>query len=315
MEAAHRLRALSGETWSRHGRGHLSGCRLLSTYIPTAMTFWHAEDAAYTSPLSTRRLPKTPLRVIYTVPVDEQPNYWAPEVANASMYDRAAMAERRVIAVSCPEQNALTSSPEPFIRTATSPSDTYVRRTGIRRAQPADRFVTTIDPAAPAAISPASSYSIEFLWNVEDVATVAADVQAAGRLLVVSTSPVPLRLLPEITRGAGGHVSSPRSVANSTGSYSGPCVSLPRHGEMSDAGANPPGITRFCGAGVVTIYAPDGAASGARATSNIAADQGIDDCGVHASDAGTRGFRDSMPLPECPLSRIPTDRGQRWARL
>ncbi|MEJ7840068.1 MAG: aminotransferase class V-fold PLP-dependent enzyme, partial [Thermomicrobiales bacterium] len=153
------------------------------------------------------------------------------EVANASMYDGAtAMAEGALIGISSQRKKnriVVAGTVHPAYKDVLS---TYVESTGIEvvRATSAESpFVSTLADLEPHFSDDLACVVIQypnFYGAIEDVQAIAAAVHAAGALLVVSTSPVPLALLKSPGELGADVVSAEGQPLGVAQSYGGPYV-------------------------------------------------------------------------------------------
>jgi glycine dehydrogenase subunit 1 len=228
------------------------------------------------------------------------------EVANASMYDGAtALAEGALIAISSTKKRSrivVSKTVHPAYRRVLT---TYVEGTGIEVAEAggaAGPFVTTIDDIRPLLADDLACVVIQypnFYGAIEDVAALAAEVQAAGAMLVVSTSPVPLGLLKSPGELGADVVTAEGQSLGVAQSYGGPYVGLlgTRQKSVRQMPGRIAGITTDSEGKrgyVLTLQTREQHIRREKATSNICTNQGLmaTAATVYMSTLGPQGFRE-----------------------
>jgi glycine dehydrogenase subunit 1 len=228
------------------------------------------------------------------------------EVANASMYDGAtALAEGALIGISSQRKKnriIVAGTVHPEYRNVLS---TYVESTGIEviRATSNDNpFVSTLADLEPHFSDDLACVVIQypnFYGAIEDVQAIADAVHAAGALLVVATSPVPLGLLKspgELGADVVAAEGQPLGVAQS---YGGPYVGLlatrqkfvrQMPGRLAGVTTDTTGQRGF----VLTLQTREQHIRREKATSNICTNQGLmaTAATVYMASLGKEGFRE-----------------------
>ncbi|HWK81472.1 MAG TPA: aminomethyl-transferring glycine dehydrogenase subunit GcvPA, partial [Thermomicrobiales bacterium] len=155
------------------------------------------------------------------------------EVANASMYDGAtAMAEGALIAVSSSKKKhkvVVTGTVHPAYREVLR---TYVESSGVEviEVQPKEgTFLVTAEDIAPYLADDVATVIVQypnFFGAIEDVEGIGEQVHAAGALLLVTTSPVPLALLKSPGELGADIATAEGQSLGVAQSYGGPYVGL-----------------------------------------------------------------------------------------
>jgi glycine dehydrogenase subunit 1 len=228
------------------------------------------------------------------------------EVANASMYDGAtAMAEGALIGVSTQRKKnriVVAGTVHPAYRDVLS---TYVEGTGIEVVDAGmqnNRFVSTLDDLTPHFSDDLACVVIQypnFFGAIEDVKAIADAVHAAGALLVVNTTPVPLGLLKSPGELGADVVSAEGQPLGVAQSYGGPYVGLlatrqkfvrQMPGRLAGVAMDTDGQRGF----VLTLQTREQHIRREKATSNICTNQGLmaTAATVYMSSLGREGFRE-----------------------
>jgi glycine dehydrogenase subunit 1 len=227
------------------------------------------------------------------------------EVANASMYDGAtAMAEGALIGISSQRKKnrvVVAGTVHPEYRRVFS---TYVEGTGVDvvNAETATDFVTTVDDLTPHFSDDLACVIVQypnFFGAIEDVQAIADAVHAAGGLLVVTTSPVPLGLLKSPGELGADVVAAEGQALGVAQSYGGPYVGLlatrqkyvrQMPGRLAGVTTDSTGQRGF----VLTLQTREQHIRREKATSNICTNQGLmaTAATVYMSSLGKEGFRE-----------------------
>ncbi|MGB3330047.1 MAG: aminomethyl-transferring glycine dehydrogenase subunit GcvPA [Thermomicrobiales bacterium] len=228
------------------------------------------------------------------------------EVANASMYDGAtAMAEGALIAVSSSRKKhkvVVTGTVHPAYEAVLR---TYVESSGVEvvEVQPKEgTFLITADDIAPHLSDDVATVIIQypnFFGAIEDVAGIAEQVHAAGALLLVTTSPVPLSLLKSPGELGADIVTAEGQSLGVAQSYGGPYVGLlatrqkfvrQMPGRLAGITVDSEGKRGY----VLTLQTREQHIRREKATSNICTNQGLmaTAATVYMSSLGPEGFRE-----------------------
>ncbi|MEJ7900546.1 MAG: aminomethyl-transferring glycine dehydrogenase subunit GcvPA, partial [Thermomicrobiales bacterium] len=182
---------------------------------------------------------------------------------------------------------------------------TYVEGAGIEVVDVAgsvNPFVTTVDDIRPLLGDDLACVVVQypnFYGAIEDVAELAREVQAAGAMLVVSTSPVPLGLLKSPGQLGADVVTAEGQSLGVAQSYGGPYVGLlgARQKLIRQMPGRIAGITKDSEGKrgyVLTLQTREQHIRREKATSNICTNQGLmaTAATVHMATLGPEGFRE-----------------------
>jgi glycine dehydrogenase subunit 1 len=228
------------------------------------------------------------------------------EVANASMYDGAtAMAEGALIAVSGTrkrERILVSPTVNPAYRKVleTYISGTSITATTLPAGDEPFRFdLAQLEGALDDGVACVVVQYPNFYGTIEDIAAIAEVVHAAGALLVVNTTPVPLALLrspgelgADIATAEGQPLGVPPSYG---GPYVGLLATTKKHvrqmpGRLAGVTTDEEGKRGF----VLTLQTREQHIRREKATSNICTNQGLmaTAATVYMSTLGPEGFRE-----------------------
>lgn len=306
MEAAHRMQALADRNFTPAAEDIYLGAGSYQHYIPATVGQILARGEFYTAYTPYQpEVAQGTLQVIYEFQ-SMVAELLGTEVANASIYDGAtAMAEGALIAVSSTRNKTrivVTGTVHPAYRRVLN---TYVEGTGIEVVEARNShnpFVTTIDDLRPHLNDDLACVVMQypnFYGAIEDVETVATEVQAAGGLLVVSTSPVPLGLLKSPGELGADVVTAEGQSLGVAQSYGGPYVGLlgtrqklirQMPGRIAGVTTDSEGKRGY----VLTLQTREQHIRREKATSNICTNQGLmaTAATVHMATLGPEGFRE-----------------------
>ncbi len=306
MEAAHRMQVLADRNITPPAEDIYLGAGSYQHYVPATVGQILSRGEFYTAYTPYQpEVAQGTLQVIYEFQ-SMVAELLGTEVANASMYDGAtAMAEGALIAVSSSRKKSrivVSGTVHPAYRRVL---DTYVEGTGIEVIEAhgsGNPFVTTIDDLRPHFNDNLACVVIQypnFFGAIEDVETVASEVQAAGGLLVVSTSPVPLGLLKSPGELGADVVTAEGQSLGVAQSYGGPYVGLlgTRQKFIRQMPGRIAGVTRDSEGKrgyVLTLQTREQHIRREKATSNICTNQGLmaTAATVHMATLGPAGFRE-----------------------
>jgi glycine dehydrogenase subunit 1 len=229
------------------------------------------------------------------------------EVANASLYDGAtAMAEAVLMAVATQKKRdkvVVSATVHPHYQDVL---DTYLsgREIEIATLGMPDRnaLITTADEITAALSDDVACVVVQypnFYGGIEDIQAIADAVHAAGALLVVSTSPVPLGVMTPPGELGADIVTAEGQSLGVAQSFGGPYVGL--MGARKSFVRQMPG--RLCGIAtdaegkrgfVLTLQTREQHIRREKATSNICTNQGLmaTAATVYMSTLGPQGFRE-----------------------
>ncbi len=306
METAHRMQILSERNLTPAAEDIYLGAGSYQHYVPATVGQILSRGEFYTAYTPYQpEVAQGTLQVIYEFQ-SMVAELLGTEVANASMYDGAtAMAEGALIAVSSTRKKTrivVTGTVHPAYRRVLN---TYVEGTAIEvvQARNADNpFVTTIDDIRPYFDDDLACVVMQypnFYGAVEDAATVASEVQAAGGLLVVSTSPVPLGMLKSPGELGADVVTAEGQALGVAQSYGGPYVGLlgTRQKFIRQMPGRIAGVTKDSHGQrgyVLTLQTREQHIRREKATSNICTNQGLmaTAATVYMASLGPEGFRE-----------------------
>jgi glycine dehydrogenase subunit 1 len=304
MEAAQRLEELAGRNIVPPPRDIYLGAGSYQHYVPAAVGQILARGEFYTAYTPYQpEVAQGTLQVIYEFQ-SMVADLLGTEVANASMYDGAtAMAEGALIAVSSTRKRnrvVVSGTVHPAYRRVLR---TYVEGAGVTITEAGNnRFVTTIDDITPHLGEDVACVVIQypnFFGAIEDVAALSEATQAAGALLVVSTSPVPLGLLKSPGELGADVVTAEGQSLGVAQSYGGPYVGLlgTRQKFLRQMPGRIAGITTDSEGKrgyVLTLQTREQHIRREKATSNICTNQGLmaTAATVYMSAVGPQGFRE-----------------------
>jgi glycine dehydrogenase subunit 1 len=305
MEASQRMAELAGKNVLPEPENIFLGAGSYQHYVPATVGQILARGEFYTAYTPYQpEVAQGTLQVIYEFQ-SMVAELLGTEVSNASMYDGAtALAEGALIAVSASKKRSrivVANTVHPAYQRVLR---TYVEGTGIEvQSAGADgAFVTAIDDIRPLLGDDLACVVVQypnFYGAIEDVATLAAEVQAAGALLVVSTSPVPLALLKSPGELGADVVTAEGQSLGVAQSYGGPYVGLlgtsQKHirqmpGRIAGITKDSEGKRGY----VLTLQTREQHIRREKATSNICTNQGLmaTAATVYMSTLGPEGFRE-----------------------
>jgi glycine dehydrogenase subunit 1 len=306
MEAAQRMEELANRNFVPPPCDIFLGAGSYQHYVPAAVGQILGRGEFYTAYTPYQpEVAQGTLQVIYEFQ-SMVAELLGTEVANASMYDGAtAMAEGALITVSATKKRGrivVSTSVHPSYRRVLR---TYVEGTGIEVVEAGgseNRFVTTVDDIRPLLDDDLACVVIQypnFYGAIEDVTTLAREVQDAGAMLVVSTSPVPLGLLKSPGELGADVVTAEGQALGVAQSYGGPYVGLlgARQKLIRQMPGRIAGITKDTEGKrgyVLTLQTREQHIRREKATSNICTNQGLmaTAATVHMATLGPEGFRE-----------------------
>jgi len=306
MEAAHRMQVLADRNLTPAAEDIYLGAGSYQHYVPATVGQILARGEFYTAYTPYQpEVAQGTLQVIYEFQ-SMVAELLGTEVANASMYDGAtALAEGALIAVSSSRKKSrivMSGTVHPAYRRVLH---TYVEGTGIDVVEvqgAGNPFVTTIDDLRPHFDDQLACVVVQypnFFGAIEDIETIAAEVQAAGGLLVVSTSPVPLGLLKSPGELGADVVTAEGQSLGVAQSYGGPYVGLlgTRQKFIRQMPGRIAGVTKDSEGKrgyVLTLQTREQHIRREKATSNICTNQGLmaTAATVHMATLGPAGFRE-----------------------
>jgi glycine dehydrogenase subunit 1 len=306
MEAAQRMAELANRNIVPEPHDIYLGAGSYQHYVPAAVGQILARGEFYTAYTPYQpEVAQGTLQVIYEFQ-SMVAELLGMEVANASMYDGAtALAEGALIAVSATRKRTrivVSRTVHPAYRRVLN---TYVEGAGIEVVEAGggtSQFLTTVDDIQPLLGDDVACVVMQypnFFGAIEDVATMAAEVQAAGAMLVVSTSPVPLALLKSPGELGADVVTAEGQSLGIAQSYGGPYVGLlgTRQKLVRQMPGRIAGITTDSEAKrgyVLTLQTREQHIRREKATSNICTNQGLmaTAATVYMATVGPEGFRE-----------------------
>lgn len=306
MEAAQRMADLASRNIVPEPRDIYLGAGSYQHYVPASVGQILARGEFYTAYTPYQpEVAQGTLQVIYEFQ-SMVAELLGTEVANASMYDGAtALAEGALIAVSSTRKRnriVVSGTVHPAYRRVLN---TYVEGAGIDVVEAGgrdNRFVTTVDDIRPLLADDVACVVIQypnFFGAIEDVAALAAEAQAAGALLVVSTSPVPLGLLKSPGELGADVVTAEGQSLGVAQNYGGPYVGLlgTRQKHVRQMPGRIAGITKDSEdkrGYVLTLQTREQHIRREKATSNICTNQGLmaTAATVYMATVGPAGFRE-----------------------
>ncbi len=306
MEAAQRMEALANMNIVPASEDIYLGAGSYQHYVPAAVGQILARGEFYTAYTPYQpEVAQGTLQVIYEFQ-SMVAELLGTEVANASMYDGAtALAEGALVTVSSTKKRSrivVSGTVHPSYRRVLR---TYVEGAGIDVVEAggsANPFVTTVDDIRPLLGDDLACVVIQypnFYGAIEDVAALAQEVQDAGAMLVVSTSPVPLGLLKSPGELGADVVTAEGQSLGVAQSYGGPYVGLlgARQKLIRQMPGRIAGITKDSEGKrgyVLTLQTREQHIRREKATSNICTNQGLmaTAATVHMATLGPEGFRE-----------------------
>lgn len=306
MEAAHRMQALSDRNITPAAENIYLGAGSYQHYVPATVGQILSRGEFYTAYTPYQpEVAQGTLQVIYEFQ-SMVAQLLGTEVANASMYDGAtAMAEGALIAVSSSRKKTrivVTGTVHPAYRRVLN---TYVEGTGIEVVEVGganNPFVTTLEDLQPHLSDDLACVVMQypnFYGAIEDVEAIAAAVQEAGGLLVVSTAPVPLGLLKSPGELGADVVTAEGQALGVSQSYGGPYVGLlgTRQKFIRQMPGRIAGVTKDAEGKrgyVLTLQTREQHIRREKATSNICTNQGLmaTAATVYMATLGPEGFRE-----------------------
>ena len=306
VEAAQHLAALAAKNVIAAPEDIYLGAGSYQHYIPATVGQILARGEFYTAYTPYQpEVAQGTLQVIYEFQTFVA-ELFGMEVANASMYDGAtAMAEAALIGISSQRKKnriVVAGTVHPEYKDVLS---TYVESTGIevvRATSEANPFVSTLTDLEPHFSDDLACVVIQypnFFGAIEDVQAIADAVHAAGALLVVTTTPVPMALLKspgELGADVVAAEGQPLGVAQS---YGGPYVGLlatrqkfvrQMPGRLAGVTVDTAGHRGF----VLTLQTREQHIRREKATSNICTNQGLmaTAATVYMASLGPEGFKE-----------------------
>ncbi len=306
MEAAQRMEELAGKNIVPAPKDIFLGAGSYQHYVPAAVGQILARGEFYTAYTPYQpEVAQGTLQVIYEFQ-SMVAELLGTEVANASMYDGAtALAEGALVTVSSTKKRnriVVSGTVHPSYRRVLR---TYVEGAGIEIVEAgggSSPFVTTVDEIRPLLGDDLACVVIQypnFYGAIEDVAALASEVQAAGAMLVVSTSPVPLGLFKSPGELGADVVTAEGQSLGVAQSYGGPYVGLlgARQRLIRQMPGRIAGITKDTEGKrgyVLTLQTREQHIRREKATSNICTNQGLmaTAATVHMATLGPKGFRE-----------------------
>lgn len=306
MEAAHRMAQLAERNVTPPAEDIYLGAGSYQHYVPSTVGHILSRGELYTAYTPYQpEVAQGTLQVIYEFQ-SMVAELLGTEVANASMYDGAtALAEGALIAISSSRKKnriVVASTVHPAYRRVLG---TYVEGTGVEVVEAASAsgaFTISPDDIAPLLSDDLACVVIQypnFYGAIEDVAALANQVQEAGGLLVVSTSPVPLGLLKSPGELGADVVTAEGQSLGVAQSYGGPYVGLlgTRQKFIRQVPGRIAGITTDSEGKrgfVLTLQTREQHIRREKATSNICTNQGLmaTAATVYMSTLGPEGFRE-----------------------
>lgn len=306
MEAAHRMQVLADRNITPAAEDIYLGAGSYQHYVPATVGQILSRGEFYTAYTPYQpEVAQGTLQVIYEFQ-SMVAELLGTDVANASMYDGAtAMAEGALMAVSSSRRKSrivVSGTVHPAYRRVLN---TYVEGTTIEIVEAhSDRnpFVATIEDLRPHFDDGLACVVMQypnFYGAIEDVATITEEVQAAGGMLVVSTSPVPLGLLKSPGELGADVVTAEGQSLGVAQSYGGPYVGLlgtrqklirQMPGRIAGVTTDAEGKRGY----VLTLQTREQHIRREKATSNICTNQGLmaTAATVHMATLGPAGFRE-----------------------
>lgn len=304
MEAAQRLEQLANRNIVPPPQDIYLGAGSYQHYVPAAVGQILARGEFYTAYTPYQpEVAQGTLQVIYEFQ-SMVAELLGTEVANASMYDGAtAMAEGALIAVSSTKKRTrivVSGTVHPSYRRVLR---TYVEGGGVTVTEACEgKLVTTVDDIAPHLGDDVACVVVQypnFFGAIEDIEALAQATQAAGALLVVGTSPVPLGLLKSPGELGADVVTAEGQSLGVAQSYGGPYVGLlgTRQKFVRQMPGRIAGITTDSEGKrgyVLTLQTREQHIRREKATSNICTNQGLmaTAATVYMSTVGAQGFRE-----------------------
>jgi glycine dehydrogenase subunit 1 len=306
MEAARHLAALAAKNFVPEPEDSYLGAGSYRHFIPSTVDHMISRGEFYTAYTPYQpEVAQGTLQVIYEFQTMVA-ELFGLEVANASMYDGAtAMAEGAHIAVSSSrkrEHILVSPTVNPTYRKVleTYSSGTPVTATTLPAGDDPFRFdVSQLENALDDGVACVVVQYPNFYGTIEDIEAIAAVTHAAGALLVVNTSPVPLALLrspgelgADIATAEGQPLGVPPGYG---GPYVGLLATTKKHvrqmpGRLAGVTTDESGKRGF----VLTLQTREQHIRREKATSNICTNQGLmaTAATVYMATMGPEGFRE-----------------------
>ena len=306
MEAAHRMSQLAERNVTPPAEDIYLGAGSYQHYVPSTVGHILSRGELYTAYTPYQpEVAQGTLQIIYEFQ-SMVAELLGTEVANASMYDGAtALAEGALIAISSSRKKnriVVADTVHPAYRRVIQ---TYVEGTGVEVVEAkssGNPFAMTADDIAPLISDDLACVVIQypnFYGAIEDIETLAHQVHAAGGLLVVSTSPVPLGLIKSPGELGADVVTAEGQSLGVAQSYGGPYVGLlgtrqkyirQMPGRIAGVTTDSEGKRGF----VLTLQTREQHIRREKATSNICTNQGLmaTAATVYMSTLGPEGFRE-----------------------
>jgi len=306
MEAAHRMAQLAERNVTPPAEDIYLGAGSYQHYVPSTVGHILSRGELYTAYTPYQpEVAQGTLQVIYEFQ-SMVAELLGTEVANASMYDGAtALAEGALIAISSSRNKnriIVADTVHPAYRRVLA---TYVEGIGVEvvEAASANRsFSITSEDIAPLMSDDLACVVIQypnFYGAIEDVESLARQVQEVGGMLVVSTSPVPLGLLKSPGELGADVVTAEGQSLGVAQSYGGPYVGLlgtrqkfirQMPGRIAGVTKDSEGKRGF----VLTLQTREQHIRREKATSNICTNQGLmaTAATVYMATLGPEGFRE-----------------------
>ncbi len=306
MEAAHRMAQLAERNVTPAAADIYLGAGSYQHYVPSTVGHILSRGELYTAYTPYQpEVAQGTLQVIYEFQ-SMVAELLGTEVANASMYDGAtALAEGALIAISSSRRKnriIVANTVHPAYRRVLA---TYVEGTGVEVVEASSSkgsFSISPDDIRPLINDDLACVVVQypnFYGAIEDVEALARQVQDAGGLLVVSTSPVPLGLLKSPGELGADVVTAEGQSLGVAQSYGGPYVGLlgTRQKFIRQMPGRIAGITKDTDGKrgfVLTLQTREQHIRREKATSNICTNQGLmaTAATVYMASLGPGGFRE-----------------------
>jgi glycine dehydrogenase subunit 1 len=306
MEAARHMAALAAKDFVPEPEDTYLGAGSYRHYIPATVDALISRGEFFTAYTPYQpEVAQGTLQVIYEFQTMVA-ELFGMEVANASMYDGAtAMAEGALIAVSSTrkrERIVVAPTVNPAYRKVleTYISGTSITSTTLAAGDDPFRFdVSQLEGALGDDVACVVVQYPNFFGTIEDIEAIAEVVHAAGALLVVNTTPVPLALLRSPGELGADVVTAEGQPLGVPPSYGGPYVGLlatsKKHvrqmpGRLAGVTTDEEGKRGF----VLTLQTREQHIRREKATSNICTNQGLmaTAATIYMSTLGPEGFRE-----------------------
>ncbi len=306
MEAAARMGELAARNMPANGGTTFLGAGSYNHYVPATVGQILSRGEFYTAYTPYQpEVAQGTLQVIYEFQ-SMVAALLGMEVANASIYDGAtALAEGALVAVSSSKKKnrlVISGTVHPAYREVVR---TYLSGFPVELVElpvPTSGFMARPEDLAPHLGEGLAGVVVQypnFFGGIEDLATMADAVHAAGGLLIVSTYPVPLGLLKSPGELGADVVAAEGQALGVAQSYGGPYVGLlatrqafvrQLPGRLAGITTDSEGKRGF----VLTLQTREQHIRREKATSNICTNQGLmaTAATVYMSSLGPGGFRE-----------------------